>query len=237
MSVQELDKVQQQVLQYDTYEQQGMYGTTSLEKPRYKAWVEKNNPGVDCTPLINRIDSKIGTGFHTIAEEAMNKADFKCDTERKMKGTIGEYEVGGTCDLILYDDKGVAQVADFKTMKAFPAKKALNGEEHGKFVKQLSIYAYLLRQQGLEVADTGIIYIFVVGWTMRDKAIPRTFKIELDLMNDAEVEAYVADRIGLLDVKEGETPEFDCPTWMCGGYCGVSEVCPHNNHHEFADEA
>lgn len=232
MSEQLLDKVQEQVLKYDTYEQQGTYGTTSLEKPRYKCWVERNHPGHDCTPLINRIDSKIGTGFHSIAEEAMNNADFDCDTELKMKGMIGEYEVGGTCDLILYDDKGTAQVADFKTMKAFPAKKALNGEEHGKFVKQLSIYAYLLRKQGRAVSDVGIIYVFVVGWTMRDKAIPRTFKIELDLMNDAEVEAYVSERIKAL-----ENPEFDCPTWMCNGYCGVADVCPHNNNHEFSDEA
>lgn len=232
MSIQELDKVQAHILKYDTYEQQGMYGTTSLEKPRYKAWVEQNNPGVDCTPLINRIDSKIGTGFHTIAEEAMNNTDIKCDTEKKMKGMIGDYEVGGTCDLVLYDDDGVAQVADFKTMKAYPAKKAVNGEEHGKFIKQLSIYAYLLRQQGLKVAETGIIYVFVVGWTMRDKAIPRTFKIELELLDDAEVEAYVKERIELLGDGKKE-PEFDCPTWMCGGYCGVAEVCPHNNNHEF----
>lgn len=228
-----MDKVQQHILSYDTYQQHGAYGTTSLEKPRYKAWVEANNPGVDCTPLVNRIDSKIGTGFHLIAEQAMNNTVIKCETEKVFKGMIGKYEVGGTCDLVLYDDEGVATITDFKTMKAFPAKKAFNGEEHDKFIKQLSIYAYLLRKQGVKVNTEGYIYVFVVGWTMRDKAVPRTFRIDLKLYTDAEVEAYVAERIGLLDVKEGEEPTFDCPTWMCNGYCGVAEVCPHNNHHEF----
>lgn len=229
---QTLDKVQVQLLKHTTYEQHGTYGTTSLEKPRYKAWVEGNHPGHDCTPLINRIDSRIGTGFHAIAEEAMKAADFECDTEVSMEGDIGGYSVGGTCDLILYDDEGVAQVADFKSMKAFPAKKAFNGEEHSKFIKQLSIYAYILRQKGYKVADTGIIYVFVVGWTMRDKAIPRTFRLELDLMTDEEVEQYVKERIEGL-----ENPEVDCPSWMCNGYCGVADVCPHNNNHEFCDEA
>ena len=237
MSMQELDKVQEAVLGHDTYEQQGLYGTTSLEKPRYKAWVEKQNPGHDCTPLINRIDSKIGTGFHALAEDAMKASDIDCITEMKMKGDIAGYEVGGTCDLVLKSEDGTLQLADFKTMKAFPAKKAMNDEDTGKFVKQLSIYAYLLRQQGYDVNPVGIIYVFVVGWTMRDKAIPRTFKIELDLLDDADVEAYVKDRITLLEDFEGDSPEFDCPTWMCGGYCGVADVCPHHNHHGFEDEA
>jgi hypothetical protein len=231
-----LDKVQLQILNFDQYVQRGSYGVTSLENPRYKAWVEANNPNhKDCTPLVNRIDSKIGTGFHTYAEEAMKDADFKCATEKVFNGEIAGYNVGGTCDLILYDDNNVATVTDFKTMKAFPAKKALNGETD-KFIKQLSVYAYLMRQGGAKVNPIGYIYGFVVGWTQRDKAIPRLFRLDLELMTDAEVEAYVADRIGKLDVPDGEAPEFDCPTWQCGGYCGVADVCPHNNNHGFGDE-
>jgi hypothetical protein len=231
-----LDKVQLQILQFDQYVQRGSYGVTSLENPRYKAWVESQHPNhKDCTPIVNRIDSKIGTGFHTFAEEAMNNADFKCATEVVFNGDIAGYDVGGTCDLILYDDDDVATVTDFKTMKAFPAKKALNGETD-KFVKQLSVYAYLMRQNGTKVNPKGYIYGFVVGWTMRDKQIPRIFKIELDLMTDKEVEDYVSERIGLLG--DGKTPpEFDCPTWQCNGYCGVADVCPHNNHHGFENEA
>lgn len=233
--MQELDNVQEAVLTYDTYTPRGTYGTTSLETPRYRVWVEKANPGVDCTPTISNIDSKIGTGFHSIAEEAMKNSDIKCETEAAVTGDIAGYDVGGTCDLLLYDDADIATVADFKTMKAFPAKKALNGETE-KFIKQLSIYAYLFRQAGKKVATTGIIYGFVVGWTQRDKAIPRTFKLELPLMTDAEVEAYVADRVGLLQVAEGESPKMDCPTWMCKDYCAVRDVCPHYNHKEFGNE-
>jgi len=234
--MQELDSVQNAVLTYDTYVPRGGYGTTSLETPRYRVWVEKANPGLDCTEVINRIDSRIGTGFHTFAEEAMKNSDVKCETEAPITGDIAGYDVGGTCDLLLYDDNDVATVADFKTMKAFPAKKALNGEVD-KFIKQLSIYAYLFRQSGKTVATKGIIYGFVVGWTQRDKAIPRTFKLVLDLMSDAEVEAYVTERIGLLEVEEGESPAFDCPVWMCKDYCGVRDVCPHYNHKEFGNEA
>ena len=228
------DAVQKAILNYDTYVPRGSYGVTGLESPRYKVWVEKNNPGVDCTPLTSKIDAKIGTGFHTLAEEAMNNSGMNVVTEMPLNGTIEGYDVGGTCDLVLLDDDEVATVADFKTMKAFPAKKALNGEVD-KFIKQLSIYAYLLRQKGQKVETKGFIYVFVVGWTMRDKAIPRTFRLDLDLMTDEEVEAYVTERIGLLG--DGDAPKHDCPVWQCKDYCGVRDVCPHFNHSEFGDES
>lgn len=235
MSLQTLDAVQTAILKYDTYQPRGGYGVTGLESPRYKVWVEKNNKGVDCTEPINRLDSRIGTGFHTFAEEAMNASNIMCDTEIAVNGDIAGYDVGGTCDLLIYDDDGIGiTLADFKTMKAFPAKKALNGEVD-KYIKQLSVYAYLFRKAGKKVSTKGIIYGFVVGWTQRDKAIPKTFRLELDLMTDAEVEAYVSERIGLLG--DGtEAPKFDCPSWQCKDYCGVRDVCPHFNHHEFGNE-
>ncbi len=231
-----LDAVQEWILGYDTYKPQGTYGVTSLEKARYRAWVEKNNPGVDCTLPIGYIDSKIGTGFHMIAEQAMNEFPDDCKTEEVLKGNIAGYEVGGTCDLILYEYNGMDQrVCDFKTMKAFPAKKAYANEETDKFIKQLSVYAYLIRQAGGTTIMTGYIYVFVVGWTARDKAIPRTFRLDLPLMNDKEVEDYVKGRIEALPA-DGTAPKFDCPSWMCEQYCGVRDVCPHYNHSEFKDE-
>ena len=226
----DLDEVQLAILEYDTYEQQGTYGVTGLEKPRYKAWVESENPGVDCTIPINKIDSKIGTGFHTIAEDAMNASSVNCETEVKLKGKVGKYHVGGTCDLIL--QQGIHEIiADFKTMKSFPAKKAFANEETDKFIKQLSVYAYLRRKDGHSTHSIGYIYVFVVGWTARDKAIPRTFRLDLPLMTDEEVEEYVNTRVEGL-----EEHKFDCPTWMCEQYCGVRDVCPHYNHSEFSDE-
>jgi RecB family exonuclease len=179
------------------------------------------------------IDSKIGTGFHTIAEEALRNSDIKCDVERQLSADIEGYRVGGTCDLILYDDNDVATVADWKTMKAYPAKKAFNGEEHEKFIKQLSLYAYMLRKQGTQVNDTGYIYVVVVGWTARDRDLPRIFRIDLKLMTDEEVEAYVKERIEAV----GTVKEADCPQWMCEKYCELRDVCPHYNNHELGDES
>lgn len=227
MSMQELDIIQETVLNYSNYQGQGSYGVTSLEQPRYRMQVEKDNPGVDCTPPTNRVDSLIGTGFHAIAEEALNASDLPLVTEQKLKADIKGYIVGGTCDIVYTNEDGSKTVGDWKTMKAFPAKKALNGE-HDKFIKQLSLYAYMLRQAGDKTTSTGTIYVVVTGWTMRDKAIPRTFRIDVPLMTDKEVEDYVVERITMLD-----NPEFDCPVWMCKDYCGVRDVCPHHNNAEF----
>jgi hypothetical protein len=228
-----LDKIMEAVLSYDTYESVGDYGVTSLEKPRYWFKLKQQYPNENCLPLESMIDSKIGTGFHTIAEEALRKSDIKCEVERQLSADIGGYKVGGTCDLILYDDNDVATVADWKTMKAYPAKKAFNGEEHEKFVKQLSLYAYMLRKKGAKVSDTGYIYVVVVGWTARDKDIPRIFRIDLKLMSDTEVEEYVKERIEAVDT----VTEVDCPQWMCDKYCELRDVCPaYNCTGEFKDE-
>jgi hypothetical protein len=227
-----LDNVLEHVLNYNTYKGHGHYGVTGLEKSRYRAWVEANNPTEDCTPTTGKIDSTIGTGFHTYAEAAMKDSDIKCAVEKVYKGDIGGYSVGGTCDLVLYDDNDVATIADWKTMKAFPAKKAFANEETDKFIKQLSLYAYLHRQAGGKTAPIGYIYVVVVGWTQRDKAIPRAFRLDLPLMNDKEVEEYVKQRVEAIPT-DGTPPKFDCPTWMCELYCGVKKVCPHYNNTEF----
>ncbi len=229
-----LDAVQEAFLTYETYKGYGHYGVTGLEKFRYRTWVENNNPGVDCTQPTGYIDSKIGTSIHMLFEEAMNASDIVCQTERVYECDIAGYKVGGTADLILYDDKDVATIADLKSMKAFPAKKAYANEETDKFIKQLSLYAYMHRKGGGKTNKVGYIYVVVVGWTARDKAIPRTFRLDLPLMSDAEVEEYVSSRIEAIP-KDGSAPEFDCQSWMCKQYCSVRDVCPHFNHHEFKE--
>ena len=230
-----LDNVLEHVLNYSTYKGYGHYGVTGLEKSRYRAWVEKNNPGVDSTVATGKIDSTIGTGFHIYAEEAMKSFPGKVQLEKVYEGDIGGYKVGGTCDLVLYDDNDVATIGDWKTMKAYPAKKAFANEETDKFIKQLSLYAYMHRQNGGKTNPIGYIYVVVVGWTQRDKAVPRAFRLDLPLMNDEEVEAYVKDRVEAFP-EDGSAPKFDCPTWMCELYCGVKSVCPHYNNAEFKSE-
>jgi len=227
-----LDRVQEAILGYQTYESVGEYGVTSLEKPRYWFKLKQANPDYNCLPLESQIDSKIGTGFHSLAEEAINNSNLKAHTERKLSADIAGYNVGGTCDLILYDDNDVATVCDFKTMKAYSAKKAFNMEETEKFIKQLSLYAYMLRKGGATTNDVGYIYVFVVGWTARDRDLPRTFRLDLPLMNDEEVEAYVKERIQAL---EGDV-KVDCPQWMCEKYCELRDICPHFNNSEMGDE-
>ena len=91
-----LDKVQEAILSYETYKPIGTYGVTSLEKPRYWARLKKQYPDYNCLPLEGSIDSKIGTAFHTYAEEALQQSDLKVHTEVELKGDIAGYEVGGT---------------------------------------------------------------------------------------------------------------------------------------------
>ena len=229
-----------EVLSYRTYESVGEHGVTSLSKPRFWAALKKKHPEVDCLDLTSKIDSQIGTGFHMVAEEAMKNSLIPCSTEVKLEGTIDGFNVGGTADLILWSNPTKGRICDWKTMKAYPAKKAFNGEELDRFKYQLSIYAYLLRQQGYETEDIGYIYVVVVGWTKRDRDLSRIFRIDIPLMSDSEVEDYVGKQVraaleieSKMDAEEDVTGLMDCPSWMCQEYCELREVCPHFNNTEF----
>ena len=179
-----------------------------------------------------KIYSVIGTAIHERFEKALKESDLPVTTEVKLEGEIAGYSVGGTADLLVWEEPDTCKIYDLKTMKAFPAKKAFNGEDTDKFLKQLSVYAYLLRQQGYNVNPIGSIEVLVVGWTQRDRDLPRTFRIDLPLMSDTEVEEYVKDRIDNISMEK-----VDCPVeWMCDNYCELKCVCPHYNNKGFENE-
>ena len=226
------DNILREIFNYRNYEPVGDYGVTSLEKPFYWRALREKYPEENCLDYTSKVDSALGTGFHMYAEEAMRESLIPSSQEVKLEGKISGYLVGGTCDLLVWEEQNKARVCDYKTMKSYPAKKAYNGEEHDKFIHQLSIYAYLLRKQGYETYNVGYIYVVIGGWTQRDKDLPRVFRIDVKLMGDKEVEEYVKERI------EGVSMDkVDCPQWLCERYCELREVCPHFNNHEFADEA
>jgi hypothetical protein len=228
----ELDDIQQAILSYDAYEKQAEHGVTSISIPRYKKWVE-NTFDVpkrdDDTTLRGRLDSILGTAFHNYAEEIIGKLLPDVSLEESIVATVDGYEVGGTADIV--DRRsGKAHIGDHKTTKVFSSGKALRGEVD-KWVYQLSIYRYLLHLNGEDTDDTGTIYVWVTGWTGKDKdTTPKLYRMDIPLMPIKQTKNYIVRQIEAVQ----EKPELDCAMWLCT-YCEASSVCPSAGSDGFGD--
>jgi len=227
-----LDDVQQAILGYDEYEKQAEYGVTSLSIPRYKKWVEENYEVEQDTSektLITRFDSILGTAFHNYAEKIIGMHLPDLSLEESIVSTVDGYEVGGTADIV--DRRsGKARICDHKTTKSYGSAKALKGEVD-KWIYQMSIYRYMLHNNGEETEDFGSIYVWVTGWTPRDKeSTPKLYRIDLPLMPILQTKNYIVRQIEATQVQ----PEMDCEAWLCK-YCEYQSVCPSAGLDGFTD--
>ena len=227
-----LDDIQEAILGYDEYEKQAEYGVTSLSMPRYKKWVEENFEVEQDTSektLVTRLDSIIGTAFHNYAEKIIGLNMPELSLEEPIVSTVEGYEIGGTADIV--DRRsGKARICDHKTTKTYGSAKALKGEVD-KWIYQMSIYRYMLHNNGEETEDFGTIYVWVTGWTPRDKdSSPKLYRIDLPLMKLHHTRDYIVRQIEATQVK----PELDCETWLCN-YCDHRSVCPSAGLDGFTD--
>lgn len=218
-----LDDIQTAILGYDEYEKQAEYGVTSMSMPRYKKWVEENyeiEPDTSTPTLINRLDSIIGTAFHNYAEKIIGLNLPDLSLEESIVATVDGYEVGGTADIV--DRRtGKARICDHKTTKTYGSSKALRGEVD-KWIYQMSIYRYMLHLNGEETEEFGTIYVWVTGWTPRDKeSSPKLYRIDLPLLSFKFVNNYIVRQIEATQ----EKPTMDCEAWLCN-YCDYKSVCP-----------
>lgn len=230
--MEELDDVQLAILGYDEYEKQAEYGVTSMSIPRYKKWVEENYeaPKDDSeSTLIRRLDSILGTAFHNYAEKIIGLHLPELSLEESIVSTVDGYEVGGTADIV--DRRsGKARICDHKTTKTYGSSKALKGEVD-KWVYQMSIYRYMLHNNGEATEDFGTIYVWVTGWTPKDKdSSPKLYRMDLPLMPIKQTHDYIIRQIEATQ----EKPELDCEMWLCN-YCDHKSVCPSAGLDGFTD--
>lgn len=229
-----LDDIQLAILGYDEYEKQAEYGVTSLSIPRYKKWVEENydvEPDTSNSTLVTRLDSILGTAFHNYAEKIIGLHIPEVSLEESIVATINGYEVGGTADIV--DRRtGKARICDHKTTKSYGSSKALRGEVD-KWIYQMSIYRHMLHLNGEDTEEFGTIYVWVTGWTPKDKEkTPKLYRIDLPLLSHKFVNNYVTRQIEATQ----EQPEMDCEAWLCN-YCEYQSVCPMADQGGFGNEA
>jgi len=116
--------------------------------------------------------------------------------EKRLSIEVNGWVLSGQFDLY---NIGKKLLSDFKMTSAY---SYMHKEFHEKYIKQLSIYAYMLREHGYEVEAAEIIFLFrdwSVSASRRSKDYPKTqaLSMELELMSHEETEAFIKKRIAL----------------------------------------
>lgn len=120
--------------------------------------------------------------------------------------------ITGAIDDLWIDPEGVYYVVDYKaTAKAIPVK-ALDQEWQDGYKRQMEVYQWLLRQNGLDVSDTG----YFVYCTGRSEAPSFNARVDFDIHvipytgSDDWVESVIQSLHACLNGNEVPAPDPDC---------------------------
>lgn len=103
-------------------------------------------------------------------------------------------------------------LSDFKLTSTFSYEKK---EHHDKYVNQLSIYAYMLREHGFEVDEAEIIFMFrdwsqaKASWN-KDYPPTQALAMPIKLMSHEETEAFIKKRVAIHQQVEESGVLPDC---------------------------
>lgn len=120
--------------------------------------------------------------------------------------------ITGAVDDLWQDDQGKVYVVDYKATAKDEAVKELNTDWHESYKRQMEIYQWLLRRNGLDVSNTGY-FVYCTG--RRDlEAFDGKLEFEINLIeyqgNDAWVEPTIKQAYDCLQAKQAPPLNADC---------------------------
>lgn len=150
--------------------------------------------------VVDNIWKVLGSAAHAIMERADSKDSIQ---EERLEKTIDGLTISGAFDL--YDGK-TQELHDYKTTSAYTIVYNPLGKE--EWVKQMNIYAYLLRDAGFPVKGCKIIAI------LRDHSYSKVVEggnyppipihiIDIPLWENEKAEAYIKGRVELFKSSKG----------------------------------
>jgi hypothetical protein len=165
---------------------------TELLDPPQMRYLKKKHEEEITEDVADRLYSLYGQVIHGILERAEKTAT----AERRLSIEVSGWKVGGGMDRFVIKE-GLLQ--DYKFTTAYKVKKESAPEE---WVKQLNIYAEILRQNGEKVAKLQIVAI-LRDWSKleasRDAEYPQQQVVILDLplIDQNDVLQYIKEGVKL----------------------------------------
>jgi len=198
------------------------YSVTQLIAPVQKTvltkryWDELSADVSDSTNLL------IGIGFHLLMEKHGLKNALH---EERFYATVNGVKISGAVDF--FDGE---TLWDFKTTSVYSGK--YEGRKF-EWTKQLNAYNWLLWKNGFGAKTLKILAVYK-NWSLRDAETKDGYPqrasevIELPIYTFNEVEAFLQERVSLLEKYEEATDDSllectDDETWMRGEKWGVKK--------------
>lgn len=189
----------------DEYDyQQGVISATTLLQPARAYALKKNNYDKLQVDLTNIVSSRIGSVIHDSLAECVaideGRGDFK---EKRFYVQVSGRKISGKIDLFLNHT-----VKDYKTTTVYKYLK----KDFKDYVRQLSIYRYILVKNGLTVNDFGCIYFLFNDWSKKDlnkDGYPQSkiLQQKLQLMSVDDTEKFIIDKLNEFDSALFKLPE------------------------------
>ena len=200
-----MDALNQWSKRYKSY---GDYSVTTLLNSPRQVHLQKRYGSQVIREPEQQVAAFIGTGVHSMFEESLRLQailDPKYEIERTVFDKIQNRLITGKFD-ILYDNK---HLYDIKTCKVW---KKVFDPDLVEWHQQLNMYAWMLRNRGLDIKSINVIAIYM-DWqqqrAFRDDSYPNApiIEYELKLWQDDYTEKYINGRIKLMVESETLTDE------------------------------
>lgn len=175
--------------------------STLFKPPRVVALERKHGEDLE-VDAIDSIWSLLGQAVHTILERA-NKSDI---VEKRYGVEFNGWYVNGQLDSYTLHD---GLLRDWKTVSAWAV---VNSSKDSDWTLQLNAYAWLLRRHGFTPRALQIVAI-IRDWSKReaqrnpDYPQKQVSIIDLPMLPDEAIEAYIAERLELHGRAIDELPD------------------------------
>lgn len=166
------------------------FSATTLVAPIQQTILKRRYPDQHIIrDVVDYFWSFIGSIAHAVLEEAWHES-IGSIVEKRLYIEVAGKSVSGKMDC--YHD---GEIRDYKSTKSYKIMKG----DYSDWEKQLNVYAYLCRKNGLEVNRLRVIG-FILDWKKGEaykKGYPDTpvVEIPLRLWTEEEQEAYIENRV------------------------------------------
>ena len=204
----------------DYFSKDSDFSASDFCKPLYQLWVSKNFPK-------NEDDKQ---GFKPWVGQLIHDASYRhpeIDVVKEFSFILHhdlDVTVGGSVDRCVFVN-GIWQIEDLKSMGNFPAQKAFK-EPKQEWIVQESIYKLGMESRGFNVADTGVIHQYVLGYQKKKGSDMQEYnRLEIPLLSSDETREII--NTGVNVARNSLPPLMDCATYLCKDYCSFNQACPN----------
>ena len=202
------------IFSFDTYKKGGEFSASDISSEPLIAKLRKKH-GSKGIKWEDKISSFVGTAIHERIEKFIESENDFGKTNMESEVKLIFKSLSGTADLIL-DGK---YILDFKTGGEKNIQSKIRKPED--WIKQLSIYAYLLhKQRKQDYEPTGYI-----AWLCTDTQKRGILKLEL--LSKEEVVALIKEFMAQMKKEPAALPKCKLCIQFMHRWCGVRDYCPY----------